>query len=223
MATFKIPSEYQSGFKKLVALEEEPMQDLLSALREEPPALYPPELSRRVASRVDTIPRDDVNDIVEVLVSLYLLRARHESSIPETAEDICQAMDRSGIEELKLSGEEREHFKERLIELLDVQSVDIGSKAVEVLFENERSLQSARVVTDIRPIFGSDADDPMAGAVIVHMLKLTYFEQNELRSFFVALDAQDVDTLREVLDRAHSKAENLRSFLAATEIPYVDS
>ena len=138
------------------------------------------------------------------------------------AEDVCQALDRSDEEELRLLGEEREHFKSRLIELLDVDSVRVGAKGIEMLFENQRSFLSARIVTEVRPIFGSDPEEAPAGALIVHMLKIIYREEGQDKELFVALDTTDVGVLRDALDRADAKAESLKGFLEAARTTYIN-
>lgn len=222
MAELKIPKENEKGLKALVTLDDESVRELVSALGQVSPVLYSPELSSKVASKIDAISRNDLDNVLDVLLPLYLLRERHSVSTTEIVEDVLRAMDRSDNEELKLSGARREHFKERLIELLDVESVGVGAKALEVLFENQRSFLGVRIVTEVRPIFGSRLEDPPAGALVVHMLKITYREQGQDKDFFVALDTTDVGTLRGVLDRADLKAESLRSFLEGTRVSYVD-
>lgn len=222
MAKLMIPKENEEGLKKLALLDDDSVQELVSALREVLPVLYSAALASKAASAVDTIPRRDVDDIVGVLLPLYLLREHHEVSTPEIAEDVCQAMDQSGNEELRLSGKDRERFKDHLIELLEVESVRVGAKALEMLFENQRSFLGARIVTEVRPIFGSNTEDTPAGALIVHMLKITYREQGQTKDFFVALDTTDVDALNKVLDRADTKAESLKALLERTRVSYID-
>ncbi len=157
-----------------------------------------------------------------VLLPLYLLQECYEVSTPEMVEDVCQAMDQSDDENLRLSGEQRERFRGYLIELLNVESVRVGAKALEVLFENQRSFIGARIVTEVRPIFGSHPEDTPERALIVHMLKVTYREQGQDKDFFVALDTTDVGTLSNVLDRADTKAESLKAFLERTRVSYID-
>lgn len=222
MAGLRIPKENEKGLKKLVELDDESVRELILALGEVSPVLSSIGLSSKVASKVDTIPRSDVDDIVAVLLPLYLLRERHEVSTPAMAEDVCQALDRSDEEELRLLGEEREHFKSRLIEFLDVDSVRVGAKGLEMLFENQRSFLDARIVTEVRPIFGSDPEEAPAGALIVHMLKIVYREEGQDKELFVALDTTDVGVLRNALDRADAKAESLKNFLEAARTTYIN-
>jgi hypothetical protein len=222
MAILRIPKESEKGLKKLAALDDESVRELASTLREMSPVLSPSELSSKVASEVDTIPRRDIDDIVGVLLPLHLLRERREVSTPEIAEDVCQTMDQSDDNELRLSGNDRERFKSHLIELLDVESVHLGAKALEMLFENQRSFLGARIVTEVRPIFGRNPEDTPPGALIVHMLKITYREEGHDKEFFVALDTTDVGALRNVLDRADKKTEGLKAYLERTRVSYID-
>lgn len=231
MATLTIPKPYRTNFKALkrLLLDDESAAKLLSVLREETIVLDSPDLSPKLVSEVPAISESEIDDIIEVLLSLYLLRTRNDyPPVSDFAEDICRAMDQSDIEELRFHGKERDRFKGRLIEFLEVDSVSVGAKALDIQHENERIFHSARIVTEIRPLFGEDLNDHPAGAVVVHMLRITYYErnrrrENERKDFFVVLDADNVGTLSGLLDRAESKDKNLRSFLEETHMPYIDA
>ncbi len=221
MVELRIPKEDEVGLQKLASLDNDSVRELVSALGKVSPVISRAELAPKIASELDTMPRSDIDDIVGVLLPLYLLQEHHDRSAPEIAEDVCRAMDRSDNEKLKFSSDDRQRFKSRLIELLGIEAVRVGAKALEMLFENQRSFLNARIVTEVRPIFGSNPEDTPAGALIVHMLKITYREQGEDREFFVALDTTDVGKLSSVLDRADAKAESLRSYLERTRVSYI--
>jgi hypothetical protein len=221
MATLRIPENQLGGFEKLIALDDEHVWALASALRDEYPGLNDSSALAEIASSAASISLADANDVVGVLVALYILRARHELSIPDFVEDVCKALDEADAEGLKLSGEDRDRFKDHLAGLLSIEPISVESKALDVQYENERTFQGARIMTDIRPIFGPDPEDPPTGAVIVHTLRITYRERNRMRDLEIALDAEDVSTMRDLLDRADSKASSIKAFLARTELPYI--
>jgi len=77
-------------------------------------------------------------------------------------------------------------------------------------------------MTDIRPIFGDDATEVPAAAVLTHMLKIQYYHNGEPNDFFVVLDNLNLWTLRQVIERAEEKAATLRSLIKATDITYLD-
>lgn len=81
---------------------------------------------------------------------------------------------------------------------------------MEVMREHEHVLCEPRVLTDLRPVFGKN-EEPAAG-VIVHTMKIKYHEgaYGPLKEFFVALNSEDIEELRDILDRATRKEESLR-------------
>lgn len=217
-----ISEGYEGDFVQLRRLGEESVEELLSVLRDEPPALSHYELAERIYPKVNSIPRDDLVSITRTLFTLYSLRTRAGLSVPDFAYDVLRAMDENGTAELGLSGQDRVTFEDRLVRLLGVDNIDIGLKANELLIDHEHTIHSARVLTDIRPVFGDDPEDPPKAAVIVHMLKISYHDQNnEVKEFFVALDTGDVDRLVGTLERADAKAKSLRESLNGTGMTYI--
>ncbi len=125
MAGLRIPQEYQRSFAEIRGLDEEQVQEFVSALESESPTVNRADLHTRVASNVDTIARSDLDRLLDTLVSLYALREGMGLGIPDFAEAVCEAMDESGAEELRLDDEvERDLFKARLVQLLGINSLD---------------------------------------------------------------------------------------------------
>lgn len=171
MAELQIPPEYQSGFVQIRQLDEEQVQDLVSALEVETPTVNRTALRLRIASKIDTIARGDLDLVINTLVSLYTVRESLESdTTPDFVEDICEAMDESGVAELGFNGdEERDSFKDRLVRLLGVGSLDMSAKANDLLNEHEHTVHGPmRILTDIRPIFGTDPEDTLAEFIERH-------------------------------------------------------
>jgi hypothetical protein len=218
MAALRIPEEYKSGLAKLLALSEESAEALLAALNEAPPVMSTFELSSLLASKVRSVPREEIEEITDTLVSLYLSQQHHPDLGNELVEDVCRKMDDSGAQELKLSEENRDHFKNLLTALLKTEALVYPSKAIGVLRDNERMFCNARILTDIRPVFGSSVHVPPKAAVIVHMLDIIYHQGEDLKEFYVGLDADDLETLRAVLERADLKAKSLRSVFEAARL-----
>ena len=82
-------------------------------------------------------------------------------------------------------------------------------KAASALTAHESPFESARVFTDVRPIFGEQ--DPVSenarprAAVLVHMLQLRLAGEEARREIYVALDNRDLQTLIDALNRANGK------------------
>lgn len=225
MAELVIPPEYESGFVEIRGLDEEQVEELVSALEGEPPTLSRSRLRLRVASKVSTIARGDLDQVMEALVSLYALQDNMGLATPDFVNAICDAMDESAVVKLWFEDDEdREYFKARLTQLLGVDSLDISARATDLMYEHEHTVHGPmRVITDIRPIFGPNPEGEPKGTIIVHTLKISYHESRQIKEFFISLDPEQVSELMGALGRANLKAESLKRKLAGTIAPYIEA
>jgi hypothetical protein len=223
MASIKIPERYQNGLVAILALDDDALEKLISVLQNAPLKMFPPSLSQSIAPNLEDIPTGVLNDIVETLLSLYFTKQHHETPPDSMAEDITNAVQESDLKEFRLPTEDREVFKNRLIRLLSIERLETLSKGLVVLRTSENVFHDARIITEIRPIFGSDPEIAPTAAVILHMLNVTYHREGEMKEFYMALDPDDLDMLRDVIDRAELKAESLRSLLDTAKIAYLDT
>lgn len=220
----RIPRLYEDGLVKLHDLSDEAAQELLTALQKAPSTINEASISAEVSSRVDTVARSDLDDIVPALLSLYSLKDTSGSPVSELAEGIALGMKEGRLIEEELSSENRKALEERLVDLLSVDSLNVTVRAGNLLFQQENSLQSTRIVTDIRPVFEpEDPGAPPTGAMVVHGLKISYYADNELKDFFVSLDTSDVNVFKEQLERANAKAESIKSMLSAAGVRYISA
>ena len=218
----RIPQQYQTGLAKLRMLSEDSVQELITALKDAPLTVSTDSLLSELRSRVSTIAPNDIGAIVPAILSLYSLQDQLDSSTPDVAESIVRAMEESEVGDPEFTGQEHDLLRDRLVALLSLDSLDVAGKASNLLFEHEHPLREARIITDIRPVFGTNPEEPPTGAIIVHMLKLGYYNGSVYKDLFVALDANDVRLLQDLLARADSKAEALKSVLETAKVPYVD-
>lgn len=220
----RVPEQYEEGIAKIRDLSDESTRELLAALQDPPSTFNEFSLSSAVAQKVDTIAASDVEEIVPALLSLYSYRDYSQSAISEVAEGIAQAMSESASEQLKISSGDFDLFTGRLVELLSVEPLNVAVRAGMLSLENEHSLQDARVLTDLRPIFEPEnPEKPPKGAVILHTLKISYRGDNRIKNFFVTLDTEDMRMLLEQLERANLKAQSLKSILKAAQVPHIDA
>ena len=217
----RIPKQYKNGLAKLISIEDKSIQELLRAIENISPAVYLKDITEDAAAQISTIPPDAVRDIITVVHSLYSLKSGADVPTSEFVEDLIEGMNQSEFDELNIQGDNRERFKQHLIQLLSVDSFYIASKAHGLLFEFERNLLDSRILTDIRPIFGDQSDVALDAAVVVHTLRLGYYEGDQTKEFYVTLDVKDIQELIDALKRAQSKAENLKSVLERAGITYL--
>lgn len=208
----RILRRYREEIEKVRALSDESVRELVSALEDAPLTVSVEALVTELVSQVDTISRGDIEEILRTLLSLCVLRDQFGLSTLEAAEAIARTTEKSN--------EDRNHLRDRFVVLLGLDSLNLVAKSGALMFNQQRVFREAQILTDVRPVFGPDPEDPPTAAAIVHALKISYFENNELREFFVALDTNDVHEFSKVLDRANSKAKSLKSVLP---VRYVDT
>lgn len=153
--------------------------------------------------------------IIDALATLYEVKSSREVSVGEFVEDICDAMEELDTRE-RLHHAERADYARKLGTLLSAEVFEVVAKAHDLATEEERTFCHARILTDLRPVFGPAVEGGPRAMVLVHTLKLAYHKQgskNDHEEFYLALDGGDLATLRRMIDRAEAKAKSLASAL----------
>lgn len=124
---------------------------------------------------------------------------------------------------LDYSKKQFERLEQRLAVLIETHNtLNTISKASDLLLEYENVFSNARIITDIRPIFKPNIDKGLAGALIVHTLKIEYRDVTGTKELYLTLDALDLFGLSEELFRAEEKAQILQSLLKQVNLPHLD-
>lgn len=86
----------------------------------------------------------------------------------------------------------------------------------------DRVFRDARILTDIRPVFGMDPTaGPLAG-IVIHTLRIDYHEAGDHPSFHVALDTGDLRRPWELVERAIKKEASLKTEIEKTSMKYLE-
>jgi hypothetical protein len=108
----------------------------------------------------------------------------------------------------------REEFKKKLEIILGAQELDITSKAKNLAVQDERTFCSARIMTELRPVFDDGSDAQPKAMVLVHRLKILYHAgSSDHKELYLALDADDLKELRKLITRAEAEAKSIESIL----------
>lgn len=211
MARLNIPERHREGISQLLSLAPEAFNELLAALETQPPSI---SLITRLPTTINisTISSVDVERMVSAVTSLHLVRASKDRPSNDFVQDVSQA-----IESFDPIGQSEES-KARLLRIINIYPLVISAKAFTILMDRERTMLTAKILTDIRYAFQPDPEQTPYGAVIIHTLKLSYHEGERHQDFLVALDDADIATLKVILSRAEAKAKVLRSQLNATNV-----
>ena len=218
-----IPERFRPGLVKLATAEDDVVDKLLDSLENSPPTLHTEDMAS-FAEKKHNLELKYASEVLRAVLSLYSLREHGYVSTEQLVQQISKALQEESDELLKLSNDEIARFKRRLSSFLEIRgSLEISSKASDLLLEYENIFSNSRVVTDIRPIFQPNVEDGLGGALIVHTLRIGYKTASGISEFFVALESDDVQQLLEDLDRALQKEESLKSLLNKVDVPYLSN
>ena len=201
----------QRGVKTIWSLQQDAADQLHEALEAAHSVSRDDKLAEQIAPKVSGVPRREVGEVVRTLSILLGIAVDASVPLDEFCVDVYDAMEVGEDHRIKLSESEQLRFRTRLKSLLAIRSVNVAGRARRVFTEHGHYFCYARIMTDIRPVFGESVKDGPLGAAIVYTLKLGYHDAEETREFFVALDGNGLDTLADLIERAKRKAATLRS------------
>jgi hypothetical protein len=222
MSEITIPAHAYPAIQKLAHLSSEEFDSFLNALARAKPAATPSLFEQHVAEHAPQINSSTIRMIVSELFSMNYAFDDLDSSASEMAQSIAEAAFEEQSEEFPINEADRDILKDRLTKLFVLKaSLGLTSKAVGLLTDAQHLFYTARILTDVRPIFNEEGD-AVEATVILHNLVLHYGENGDHKDFVVTLDTNDIEALREVLDRADRKADALKPLLKRSEVAYLD-
>jgi hypothetical protein len=224
VAKLNIPERYQAGVALISHLDDQSVQDIRNALDSILDAKTRSDdiasgkmLDELVTAAITSSSKKSIlnfDRIAEALVVLYGAKSVKDISVEEFADKVCDAMEHLDSPQSRVPKTEREQFKRKLIILLGADVFGIATKIVDLRTDDERVFCQARILTDLRPVFGPRIEDGPQAMVVVHLLKLGFHSASQKhQEFFVSLDADDLQTLRNLIDRAEAKAKSLEGSL----------
>lgn len=217
MASLRVPEEHRAGLARLLNLSSEDTRKVVSTLESVPITNALRQTLVERLSTLDAILQGNVDEAAEALTGLYIVLAHSNEPPSEMANEITDSLKEIGVE-LKFPDE----VQQRLTQLLSFDSLVVSAKAEGFMYEYENVFSTARVHTDIRPIFGLDAQEPPKAGVITHTLNIHYFHGGEHKEINIALDEIDIGSIIEALDRADNKGESLKSVLEMARLTYIE-
>lgn len=215
-----IPKSYQSGIRKILSMPEQNMQQLCVALEKAHPTLTITMLASQASEGVKGVSVGDIEDILSSIRSLVILQETTQISLDQTVQEISKVIESGSIEKLKFADGDQEEFSKRVKRLLRIESVITTSLSADLLTEFENLYLSARVLTDIRPVFGSAIEPTPKAAIVIHSLHFHYHfgDAGEHKDFYLALDNEEIGFLITELQRAQKRAAGIKTLLNEAKV-----
>ncbi len=222
---FEIPEKAWSPLSKLSQYTETQLEALNNAVKRCPPSLNFGDFTSAIA-KAAKIDLHEARDILGVLAGLYLARVGSENTVSEFVSQVVEEIQEKVSAPEKSEKPNWDSFKKHLSDILSQdKTLGVSCKAVSVLTDHQHAFRSARILSDIRPIFGSNPSEEPVAAVAVHMLKIVYAADpgNSSVEFFVALDSADLVKLEEVIKRAKEKDKSLKSTAERMKLQWLEA
>jgi len=205
LAADRLADEEIQGLATLRDMSDEALNEFLGQLEKSPGSV--PEL--RSASPFE------IERALDALNSLYQGRTYFEVEPNTFVSDLENALKKKP----DWTTTEWSQFRKRLERLFSIEALSIAAKAVLLQLEYERRYHEARVLTDARPVFGTDPSQPPKAAILTHTLRLAYHDSsNEIKEIYMALDPVDIEEFMQVLIRAQEKGQTLSRYFDAANL-----
>lgn len=168
----------------------------------------------------------DVPELTQILHMALALRSVCEDTGRDPSlvvKSFLKSM-KSQSEFVALSDNDISVLEQRIAQLLDAESpLAVLARAKNLMADNAHSFEGTRIITDIRPIFGKEPEDPPIAFTVLHSLKINYSQDFHPKEFFVVLDDSDLETLQKAIERAQKKVLGVTKALAPTNIEIVSA
>jgi hypothetical protein len=217
MLPFSIPRTQHESLKYLSQLDENIFEKFRTALETAKPCATLAELYRQFS-----LGDESARGLPNVIANIFGLRGLIDTApFPVTAADLAAHVADQARKGVVDDDAAAERLKERLKQLLSLNSVILTGKAIQLVSEHQHPVEELRIVTDVRPLFietETDGTPAVKASLVLHTLRI---EDSAGDSFFFAFTEADLITLQKVIDRAQAKAKVLKQALGNTTLDCV--
>jgi hypothetical protein len=218
---FRVPQRVRTALIKLAEQSDDAIDELGGLLESNPDMLTSRLAALEGSAKLKNVRTDDAFSIVEAIIPVLYFQASNPSAT--FVRDIVRALTTGEKNDPKLDKKAAAAFEKNLTRILSRSGVVLKAKAVSVATDVQRVFSNARILTDLRPVFGEHVSEQALGTVILHNLKIGFAENGRESEFFVTLDSQDLRNLQAHIERALSKEASLKTFVEGTHLKLIDT
>lgn len=219
--SFRVPP---SGFNDLAAVASNAaaLDRIVAELNGIPNVQFDMAAAAKLIAERVAIPEQVASDILDGLSSLRSLMERRGLSAEQIVSKIDQSIETQASEawkiaHLKMWMTAQQQIIGALAAIPSESPLSIRQKARDLTYAHQHVLLDASLITDLRPIY-NESGDKMHAMVLTHVLSITHQDGSDSRRIEFALDAADVEKLRNLANRALLKTQTARAALAGTKL-----
>lgn len=203
MANYQIPEEFLNGFKSLATFNSKEIVIVCKIMNELPVGAPPKILKDQLNSQLNL--KDSVSiDLSTTLFSFGDLLTSSSSTVEKLSKEV--AISYSNSSSKPLSESNLNALETNLTSIFNnCNNLKTTFKALSLVRDNGNIYHEARVISDIRLIFNDDLLLKDRSAMIIHQLKLSYYNEDIEKETYISLDKKDLNQLKDQIDRALEK------------------
>ena len=199
---------------RVAAISAERFEALKSCLGPVEGDLSTSQVAGQIAAALEAA--DEAGALLDALIGARAFGRRAGLSRESAAREVADST------LLDLSDPERRTLADRLTALFDVPTLDLLAHASSLRAEDEYAYCTARILSDLRPMFGPNADVTPSSAIIRHSLKFEVHIDGRIESVVISINDRALEELAASVDRAIAKAESLKEIANQAGLRIVD-
>lgn len=216
--TIKIPPHHVKAFGDLLGQSGSDWSALLEVLQnlepKAPLALYATSVEKQLGKEPGI-----VAGLVQILSSFLSLREHFPGSFDELMRELREAAEH---EQLETTEDTWNRFEKNLKRFFAANtSLETVAKARDIAYEEQRILYDVRVISDLRPVFRREIEKAPQAFIVSHTLRISYYENEQNKEVYFALDRNDLKRMQTIATRALEKEDVLVALAKSLKVPYL--
>lgn len=212
MAAISLPVDDALLLSKLAHMPTKKVGELFTALSEIEAGIYylkDIEASVRNFAEQNDINLENLSRLTYAIINTRISMSGISDS--EFVDSIISSVESTSPDVARV----RDALQAIIVNFISIDGLFLSIKATQLAFENERQIHEIRIISDLRPVFGSDPNDVRC-VFISKTLKIDYMDSGvDIKSAYYAMDDNDLLALERAIDRIKKKSARL-SELAET-------
>lgn len=212
MPALVIPKENERGIAVIKLLSDSDTNQVSEVFKKSIPPIRYTDIVSALQPILHGLSKEDIEDLVDAIYSLYFLRSDSDVSIQQFLADLLEAIKESDNKEIQTTNAaELAILESKFKSLLTIRPLSTLAKAHELRGDFANIFWDAKVISDIRPVWDEDVKVPPDGVVITQTLKLKYGDVESPKELYLNMNEEDIELLISVLMRAQQKRATLES------------
>jgi hypothetical protein len=205
----RVPQRAMPAMNFLASLDAQTRDAMVGILNEKPVTTSLQALRERLSDLLNSapVPTKMAREVVAEFFGLASAANDHDWDFKAVAEVVSET------EGLEIGAGTREEFADFLYRCLSSVAVKTLGKATDLAHEHPKRMHTARIITDLTPIFDSPEQEPLGG-LVMHRLRIDCFTSNRADEVLeIALTTSQLAELSDTIVRAQKKAASLDQVL----------